>query len=232
MSRQATLDDAWSRRQDVPTVSPNHDRAERGLPSPFSNGSEDRAETAEVIARLHTWRGKDTMLAIHTILHPTDFSDRSEFAFRLACALARDYEARLILLHVMTSPVIVYGEGVVPPLSLEDDRERWEEELHRLGASDPSIHVEHRLEEGDSVTQILAVAKETSADLVVIGTHGRTGLSRLLMGSVAEQVVRKAPCPVLTVRTPFHEAVPSHEAVAESAVIEVPSRSYTRHGEG
>jgi len=159
------------------------------------------------------------MLAIRTILHPTDFSEQAEFAFRLAAALARDHGARLILLHVISGSAIVYGEGVVPPLSLEDDRERWEKELHQLGVSDPSVPVEHRLKDGDPVTEILAVAEQSSADLIVMGTHGRTGLERLLMGSVAEQVVRKAPCPVLTVRTPFHESVFSPELMAEAAGI-------------
>jgi hypothetical protein len=62
---------------------------------------------------------------------------------------------------------------------------------------------ERRLEEGDAVTEILRVAEEAPADLIVLGTHGRTGLARLLMGSVAEQVVRRAPCPVLTVKAPL-----------------------------
>jgi nucleotide-binding universal stress UspA family protein len=146
------------------------------------------------------------MLAIHTILHPTDFSDRSDFAFRLACALARDYGAHLTLLHVMSPPMVVYGEGIIPPQP-EDYQEQMEAELRRLKAPDPSIRVEHRLEEGDPVEQILNAARETCADLIVMGTHGRTGLGRLLMGSVAEHVVRRASCPVLTVRTPFHVAM-------------------------
>jgi nucleotide-binding universal stress UspA family protein len=150
------------------------------------------------------------MLPIHTILHPTDLSDRSEFAFRLACALARDYGARLILLHVTSRPVIGYVEGLVPPQS-ESRLRALHEELHRLSVPDPRISVEHRLREGDPVAEILAVAQESSADLIVMGTHGRTGLARLLMGSVAEQVVRRAACPVLTVKTPFPETVAAME---------------------
>src|SRR5262249_10330761 len=130
------------------------------------------------------------MLPIHTILHPTDFSDRSAFAFRLACALARDYGARLVLLHVAHPPVVVYGEGGVPPPP-DDYLEQLDAELHQLRVPDPGVPVEYRLKEGDAVTEILGVAEERSADLIVMGTHGRTGLSRLLMGSVAEQVVRK-----------------------------------------
>jgi nucleotide-binding universal stress UspA family protein len=159
------------------------------------------------------------MLPIHTILHPTDFSQQSEFAFRLAGSLARDYGARLLVLHVVAQPTIAYGEGVVPPdpeLILEDA----ERHLHRLAAPDPSIPMERRLEEGDPVTEILHVAHEIEADLVVMGTHGRTGLSRLLMGSVAEQVVRRAACPVLTVKTPFPAAIAEpRRAVEESVVI-------------
>jgi nucleotide-binding universal stress UspA family protein len=156
------------------------------------------------------------MLPIHTILHPTDFSERSEFAFDMACALARDYGARLILLHVATRPVIIYGEGVVPP-EPEDYQAEAKEKLYRIEAPDPRIGVEYRLQEGDPATAILGVAEETNADLVVMGTHGRTGLRRLLMGSVAEQVVRKASRPVLTVRTPFPEALPSVQPAAELA---------------
>ena len=75
-----------------------------------------------------------------------------------------------------------------------------------------------RVHEGDPATQIVRVAQETRCDLIVLGTHGRTGLGRLLMGSVAEQVLRKAPCPVLTVKTPFPETssapgVPAREPV-------------------
>lgn len=158
------------------------------------------------------------MLPIHTILHPTDFSDRSEFAFRLACTFARDCGARLILLHVAPVPVLVYGEGVVPPQP-EDYREQLEEELHRLVPPDPSIPVEHRFREGDPVAEILAEAEESSADLIVMGTHGRTGLGRLLMGSVAEQVVRRASCPVLTVRTPFPHAEHSQERLAGAVTV-------------
>jgi nucleotide-binding universal stress UspA family protein len=73
----------------------------------------------------------------------------------------------------------------------------------------PSVLVERRLEEGDPIGEILRAAAEVPCDLIVMGTHGRTGLARLLMGSVAEEVVRKAPCPVVTVKTPFPVATPT-----------------------
>jgi nucleotide-binding universal stress UspA family protein len=151
------------------------------------------------------------MLAIKTILHPTDFSERSDFAFRLACALARDYGARLHVLHVGSGPVIVPVEGIVPP-----EPERYQDELtaklHTMRGEAPNIPVEHQLLFiGDPAAEILRVAQAIKSDLIVMGTHGRTGLGRLLMGSVAEQVVWKAACPVLTVKTPQHPASSSEE---------------------
>jgi nucleotide-binding universal stress UspA family protein len=147
------------------------------------------------------------MLAIRTILHPTDFSERSEYAFRLACSLARDHGARLLVLHVVPPPQSVgYGEMPVTfPLS-PDYREELEDKLRQFKSADPKLRVECRLEEGFAANEILRTAQETEADLIVMGTHGRTGLGRLLMGSVAEQVVRKASRPVLTVKAPIIDA--------------------------
>jgi nucleotide-binding universal stress UspA family protein len=141
------------------------------------------------------------MLPIRTILHPTDFSSYSDHAFRLACSLARDYGARLVLVHVAELPLIVAGEGVllVPPVT---DLEPLQQRLELVRPEDAAIAVEHRLVQGDPPTEILTLAEQLHCDLIVLGTHGRTGLGRLLMGSVAEQVVRRAPCPVLTVKTP------------------------------
>jgi nucleotide-binding universal stress UspA family protein len=150
------------------------------------------------------------MLAIRTILHPTDFSDRSEHAFHLACSLARDHGARVVLLHVVSLPVAAY-EGVVLPPPIE---EATEDAKRRLSQMKPAaIPVEHRVAEGDPAEMILRVAEEIHADLIVMGTHGRTGLGRLLMGSVAEQVVRRAPCPVLTMKAPF----PAEQAEGQQA---------------
>jgi len=145
------------------------------------------------------------MAPIHTtILHPTDFSDRSAHALRLACSLARDYGARLVVLHVAEPPPPPYEQGVMLPTSVDLDEERAD--LERLAVPDDDvIRVERRFEKGDPATVTLRVADEVRADLIVMGTHGRTGLSRLLMGSVAEQVVRRARCPVLTVKTPLPE---------------------------
>jgi nucleotide-binding universal stress UspA family protein len=145
------------------------------------------------------------MLPIRTILHPTDFSERSCCALQLAAALARDHGARLLLLHVGELPSMAYGEAV-----LVLDRAAYITELHskleQVAVALPPDHVERRVALGDAVTEIVAVAEEAPCDLIVMGTHGRTGLRRALLGSVAEQVLRRAPCPVLTVKTPFPAA--------------------------
>jgi nucleotide-binding universal stress UspA family protein len=145
------------------------------------------------------------MLPIHVILHPTDFSKNSECAFQMATALARDYGAQLLVVHVAPVPAAVYGfgEGVMPPHTEVEQEVR--QELDQIQAPDPSVRISHRLEQGDPVSEILKVADETHADLIVMGTHGRRGLQRLVMGSVAELIVRRASCPVLTVRSPLAE---------------------------
>jgi universal stress protein A len=155
------------------------------------------------------------MLPVHTILYATDFSPYSKYAFRMACAVARDYGARVIVLHVMTPPVVVYGEGVLP-VEPENIEEEMRERLRALVAEHPEIQTESHLVEGDAATEILRAAKESKCNLIVIGTHGRTGLYRLLMGSVAEQVVRKAPCSVLTIKVPEHQASTSQTREPEA----------------
>lgn len=143
------------------------------------------------------------MFPISKILHPTDFSKPSEHAFELACALARDYGAHLVVLHVVSPPSVVFTEGAVPPdieFLVDEARAR----LEQLKGPDPSFAFERRIAHGQAVESILQAIHELDADLVVLGTHGHTGLKRLLMGSVAEQVLRKSPCPVLTVKGEGH----------------------------
>jgi len=158
------------------------------------------------------------MLPIHTVLHPTDFSERSQNALRLACALARDYCARLVVLHAAMPPTVVYGEGALP-LDPEIAYREAHEELNRLAIPNNDVRAERRFEEGDPAGTILRVARELPADLIVMGTHGRTGLARLLMGSVAERVMRKASCPVLTVTTPLAGLSTAGTPLAEMSVV-------------
>jgi nucleotide-binding universal stress UspA family protein len=139
------------------------------------------------------------MLPLGTILHPTDFSENSEFAFRVASALARDYNARLVLLHVVPPPMVLYGGGPVPAETWPSVEE-VKDKLHHMEEQAHRVRVESQVMEGDPVDMILRAAAETGSDVIVMGTHGRTALARLLLGSVAEAVVRKARCPVLTAK--------------------------------
>lgn len=155
------------------------------------------------------------MLAIHTILHPTDFSPQSASALHVACALARDHGAHLVLLHVATEPLRTFGEMGFPP-PIDDCKDTLLEQLQGLEVHDAELRLSHRLEEGEPAEEILRVANLCGADLIVMGTHGRRGLARLLMGSVAARVVRGAPCPVLTLREPF---VPAEISAAKEAAL-------------
>jgi nucleotide-binding universal stress UspA family protein len=153
------------------------------------------------------------MIPIHTILYPTDFSRQSEPAFQLAASVARDHNARLVVLHVVPPPGAPYGETMTG-LAAAAARKQAEESLHKFQLD--NVKVEHRLEEGDPIREILRVARELPCDLIVMGTHGWTGLNRLLMGSVAEQIVRKSACPVLTIRTPLPESPDKTRGAARS----------------
>lgn len=144
------------------------------------------------------------MLHIDKILLPTDFSAQSDYALRLATSLARDHEAKLLILHVaatLGAEFVSFGEAV-SQLQPETHLHQIREELERVRPPDPDVPVEHILAEGDPAQEILRVARETNCGLIVMGTHGRSGLQRLLMGSVAEQVMRHASCPLLTVKLP------------------------------
>jgi universal stress protein A len=145
-----------------------------------------------------------SMLPIRSILHPTDFSEQAQAAFELACALARDYEAELTVLHVYSMPPVFAPDGIAIPLS-DEDPHSTRIKLQELLPSDAQVKVKHVMVEGNPVDKIIEYAENNSADLIVMGTHGSSGLTRLLMGSVAESVTRKAACPVLTLRKPFRE---------------------------
>lgn len=138
------------------------------------------------------------MSAIRAILHPTDFSDASRGAFQLACSLAHDYGARLVLLTVYPSPVT--GDEALDWDRADGIAHDLAGQLRSLRPSDPTIDVAYRVACGPIAEEILRLAGEEPCDLIVMGTHGRSGVGRLLMGSVAEAVSRRARCPVATVR--------------------------------
>jgi nucleotide-binding universal stress UspA family protein len=155
------------------------------------------------------------VLPIQTILHATDFSPPADFALQFAAALARDCGARLIVLHVGVPPLRNLGGPVpVPPLAEEWGRKDLSHQLRQRTAT--GVAVEHRLAFAESAgDEIRRVADEVNCGLIVLGTHGRTGLDRLLLGSVAEHVVRKARQPVLTVKQPL----PRAEHASEAAIV-------------
>jgi nucleotide-binding universal stress UspA family protein len=154
------------------------------------------------------------VLAIRKILYPTDFSDLSRPAFELACSLARDYGAELIVLHVAQLPFLMPMNGVLVPTPI-NDAECVRGQLEQVRPDDPRVRVGHRLAEGNPAGEILKAAGDLPADLIVMGTHGRGGLTRVLVGSVAEGVMRKAPCPVLTVRGPCPTVQPQPPAAKQ-----------------
>lgn len=162
------------------------------------------------------------MLPIRKILCPTDFSDSARAAFEFAGALARDYRASLVVVYVAPPPPSAYAvEGIMIPAPVEDPAE-LHSRLVQLHPVDSDVDVEYRVLGGDAGDQIVQAARETRADVIVMGTHGRSGLTRFLMGSVAERVMRHAPCPVLTARGPLHlpftpAATPEHQAPVGAA---------------
>ena len=133
------------------------------------------------------------------IVFPTDFSTASDAALVHAEALARQSGAMLLILHI-EEPPLAYGGGELYYGLPEPSSERILQMLESVRPSDPKLAFTHRLVMGDPAAEIVAVAQAEQAELVVMGTHGRTGFSRFLMGSVAESVVRHAPCPVLIYR--------------------------------
>jgi nucleotide-binding universal stress UspA family protein len=135
------------------------------------------------------------------VVFPTDLSPASKHALQWATSLARDGGGMLIIIHV-EEPPMAYGGGELYYGVHEPDREHLRRALAEIKPTDPAVNCTHKLLVGDPAEAIVQTAEEERADLIVMGTHGRTGLTRLLMGSVAEAVVRKAKCPVLTVKQP------------------------------
>jgi nucleotide-binding universal stress UspA family protein len=151
-------------------------------------------------------------IQIKRILCPVDFSDSSDYALRYALAFASAYDADLEVMHVVELPFMPpYAASTAPDLTLAVERIKEESQkmLDRLAERSRALglRVASRLVMGAPFVEIINAARAGTADLIVMGTHGRTGLRHVLIGSVAEKVVRKAPCPVLTVKHPEHEFV-------------------------
>jgi universal stress protein A len=146
------------------------------------------------------------VIEIRSIMAPTDFSAHSEESVRYACGLAERLGAALHLVHIL-SEILPVGPDpllmpVMPPEYYKENEDRARESLGRLldpGWGTP-CSVVTEVCWGSPVESIVSYAVDQRVDLIVIATHGRTGLSHVLLGSVAERIVREAPCPVLTIR--------------------------------
>jgi universal stress protein A len=143
---------------------------------------------------------------VKKVLFPTDFSHTGDAALALATTLAKEGNGRLIIAHAQEAP-LAYGGGEMYYGMPEPSTDELLNLLHAIKPTDSSIPVEYRLVLGDPAEAIVRLADEEDIELIVLGSHGRTGFSRILMGSVAESIVRKAHCPVLVYKQPAHKAV-------------------------
>ena len=153
-------------------------------------------------------------IRIKKILCPTDFSENSEHALKYALTLATLSQADLQLFHVVEPITYPQSTEFFEPVLDEVElmmkmetafQQQLEDQVTTLKAQYPKI--KGKLVTGNTFLEIIQAARDDDVDMIVMGTHGRTGLAHVLIGSVAERVVREAPCPVLTVKHPEHEFV-------------------------
>ena len=142
------------------------------------------------------------MIKIDVVLHPTDFSEVSRHAIPYAMEFAVKYSAKLILLHVLDLPYSAISMA-------EEAMREAQEKLHDLIPADKRdrLDMETVVLRGAPCEEVIKLAKERSADIIIIGAHGEGGWRHAILGDTAEKVVRKAPCPVLTIRHPEHEFI-------------------------
>jgi universal stress protein A len=161
-----------------------------------------------------------SLLHIKKILVPIDFSECSKKALRYAVALARQFQAEILCLHVVEIPYGAGEAGLVVEMQtfrkhLHTESQRALAEMVRAEARELSAKAS--LRSGAPHHEIALAAEESQADLIVISTHGRTGLGRFFLGSTTERVVRHAPCPVLVVREREHDFIDTPARMVESA---------------
>ena len=151
------------------------------------------------------------MIKMKTILHPTDFSEPSKHALCYAIDFAREFSAKLCIVHVIEeiSSAMYFDMLQAPPLAqlMADIEAQARKAMDELLAPEvkAALQTEYIIRKGVPFLEIIRCADQVHADMIVCGTHGRTGLKHALFGSVAEKVVRKASCPVLSVRHPEHK---------------------------
>ena len=146
-------------------------------------------------------------MQIRSILLPTDFSECGNFGLSYAASLARTFNASLICVHVIEPMVPTVGySGMTEPMPIADITEQLEDsaerELPKIAECEEcaGLEIEEVIVHGEAASEIVRVAKDRNVDLIVVSSHGRTGLGRILFGSTAEAVVRHASCPVLVVK--------------------------------
>jgi nucleotide-binding universal stress UspA family protein len=154
----------------------------------------------------------ENTLQLRKILLPTDFSGCANYALPYAAAIARATKATIICVHVVEPMVPAVGySGLSEPMPIADISEQLEDsaerELPQVAECEDfnGLNVEEVIVHGDAAAEIVRVASEHEVDLIVVSSHGRTGLGRIIFGSTAEAVVRHAGCPVLVVKPPQEE---------------------------
>src|SRR5262245_53539910 len=152
------------------------------------------------------------MIKLKKVLVPTDFSDSARHALLYGQSFAREYKAELLLLHVVENLTVGYASDLFPvPMAevFEEISGYAKAELKKLGdeARGKGLSVRELVIQGKPSAEIVRVAREETADMIVLGTHGKGMLDKALFGSTAERVIRQAPCPVLTCGLQEHEFV-------------------------
>ena len=152
------------------------------------------------------------MIKLKKVLVPTDFSDSARQAFRYGISFAKEYGAEVVLLHVVENLTVGYASDLFPVPMAEVFQEisgYAKTELAKLAAEakEKGVEATELVAQGKPSAEIVRYAAENAVDMIVLGTHGKGMLDQALFGSTTERVVRRAPCPVLTVRTAEHEFV-------------------------
>ena len=149
---------------------------------------------------------------------PTDFSECANYALSYAASLARTFGASILCVHVIEPMVPTVGySGMTEPLPIADISDQLEDsaerELPKIGECEEcaGLEIEELIVHGEAASEIVRVAKDRRVDLIIIASHGRTGLGRILFGSTAEAIVRHASCPVLVVKPSQDEQIASNQ---------------------
>jgi nucleotide-binding universal stress UspA family protein len=152
------------------------------------------------------------VIKLRKVLVPTDFSESARHALTYGISFAREYQSELVVLHVVENLTVGYASDLFPVPMAEVFQEisgYAKAELAKLGAAarEKKVEVVEQVVQGKPSAEIIRFAREAEVDMIVLGTHGKGMLDQALFGSTTERVVRRAPCPVLTVRLAEHEFV-------------------------